>query len=165
MEQEEAKAIRREYRKAITPARVDAIASGGLMREFEFRRTELQRVKRQAAGKLEAYYDAFGAVDELIDAVAALVSHRVAAGCIRELRLLSADWGPAADLRPIRFKARDEAFPHIYEAVRVDSKVEALAGVVLLRGYTVTFNLEGIVLTGDGSLLTGSAAVPGDTRA
>jgi hypothetical protein len=157
---EAAKALRYEYRQAVDNVRVDDIAGDTVLRDGMFRRGELARVKSQATGRLRGYFDAFDATDQLIDAVAALISHRVAIGSIDELRPTEADWGAPADVRRVRFKADDDEFRHSYELVKIQSEVQSLAGIVLLHDLNLHWNRDGVVLTAVGGLLTGSADVP-----
>jgi hypothetical protein len=153
-----AKANRRQYRELANEERVEAIAGGTGLRCANMRRAELEQVKRRAEGTLRDYYDAFDAVDALIDAVAAFISHRVANGTFDALVPFEADWGPPEDLRAIRLKAPDHAFRRPYEMAKMTCAVRELSGIVLLQNLNIRF-MEGI-LTADGRLLVGSDAVP-----
>lgn len=157
-DREAAKVLRREYRDAVSEARVDEVAGRLAIRSQSMRRGELERIKDSSVGSLREYYEAFDAVDELIEAVAALVSHRVAKGDIDELPLLSADWGAFRDLRSTRIQATDNDFRHPYDLVKVSAGVGSLGGIVLLRNLTIHIGEN--VLVADGRLLAGSADVP-----
>jgi hypothetical protein len=166
-DREAAKASRRGFREAVSEARIAAVAGGLAIRVANMRRAELQRIKALADGRLREYYDAFAAVDELIDAIAAFVSHRVAEGRLDELIPFEADWGPAGDIRPIRFRAMDDAFRRNYELIKVSGGgPKALAGVVVLHNLTINLPDEdgATTLTADGQLLVGSADIPAAPR-
>ena len=159
-DREAAKAIRYAYRQAVDSVRVDDIAGETVLRDGMFRRAELARVKGQGSGRLREYLDAFDATDHLIDALAALISHRVATGPLDELSPTEASWGAPADVRRVRFKADDDEFRHTYELVKIRSDVESLAGIVLLHDLNIHWNREGVVRTALGGLLSGSADIP-----
>ncbi len=157
-----AKELRKAYRKAVSEERADAIAGDTGMRDASFRRAELEAVKARASGPVSEYFAAFDDVDELIDTLAAFVSHRVCEGPISTLSVVSADWGPPADLRAVRVRADDDEFRRTYELMRIPSAVPALAGVMLLHNLTMHFKDDdsGTLLLADGRLLSGSASVP-----
>lgn len=151
----EAREVRKAYRGAVAEERLDSIAGENGMRAQNMRRAELARVKESAGENLREYYEAFDEVDELINALAALLSYRIAVGDIDELPLGVADWGPESELRQLRFQARNDNMRHPFEMVRLQSAVPALSGLVLLHGLTLYLDDERIVA--DGRLLTGSA--------
>jgi hypothetical protein len=160
-EQDEARALRREYEDAVSESRVDAIAGDTGMRSAAFRRAELERVKRKASQILCGYFAAFARVDEVIDAIAAFVTQRVAKGPFEELQPFEAEWSLPADLRHVRFNAPDvELFRVPYELVKATVAVRSLSGIVLLRNVSSRQNEGRIVLTAEGRLLTGSAGIP-----
>ena len=163
---EEAKAALREYRDLTKQARIDAIAGSTGMRSGNMRRSELERLKGRAQGALREYYDAFDEIDELIDAVAAFISHRVAEGEFDERTPVEADWGPPRDLRTVRVKALDNKFlRHGYELIKLVSPIRNLSGVVVLRNTNLTIGKTGQwTMTVDGWLLVGSSDIPAAPR-
>lgn len=152
-----AKRLRKEYRAAVTEDRIDAIAGSNGMRGAFMRRAELEAVKAEADGALREYFEAFDGVDELLDGVAAFISHRIVRGDISEVWVISADWGPARDMRVTRLRARDSSWRGPYELIRVSSAIAALAGVVVL--YSVSLFLDEDLLLADGRLLSHSSAI------
>jgi hypothetical protein len=161
-----AKAGRREFREAVSEARITAVAGGLAIRVANMRRSELERIKAQADGRLREYYDAFASIDEVINAIAALVSHRIAEGRLDQLVPFEADWGVARNLRPIRFRAIDNGWRHSYELVKLSVGQKALAGVVVLHNLTINLPDDdgAATLTADGQLLVGSADIPAAPR-
>ena len=154
---DEAAALRREYAQAVAEPRADAIAGDTGMRDATFRRGELERVKAKAGLLLRRYYDAFAHVDELIDSVAAFITHRVAKGAFDELQPFEAEWSIPAELRPMRLRAHDtQLMRSPYELVKVIVDIRTLSGVAVLGGVRSSCDETGIVLTADGRLLTGS---------
>lgn len=163
---DEAKADRREYRELTKQERIDAIAGSTGMRSGNMRRAELERLKRRAQGALREYFEAFDEVDELIDAVAAFISHRVAEGEFDERAPIEADWGPARDLRRVRIRALDDKFlRHGYELIKLVSPVPNLSGAVVLGNTSLKIGNTGqSIMTVDGWLLVGSSDVPAAPR-
>jgi hypothetical protein len=153
-----AKQLRKEYRDAVKEDRIDAIAGDTGMRSAVMRRSELAAVKSMADGPVQEYFQAFDAVDELLDGVAAFITQRLARGDIPEVSVITADWGPAADMRFMRIQAHDDDFRNPHDLVRVSSVVPALGGVMLLHDVTIFFD-DGVLLA-DGRLLAGSHSVP-----
>jgi hypothetical protein len=162
-DREDAKRRRRAFHEAVSEARVDEIAGDTGMRGQLMRTAELHRSKADSTDTLREYYDAFRAVDEVIDAVASLVSHRVAKANISEVGVITADWGLDADLRKLRVRATDDDFRHPYELVRVRFDVTSLSGLMLLHNVTINFGprMESQFLAADGRLLKGSGGIPG----
>src|ERR1019366_2003456 len=119
-------------------------------------------LKAQAGEPLRRYYGAFADIDELIDAVAAFITHRVAKGPLDELEPFDADWSAPAELRHTRFRAFDtQLIRHPYDLVKATLGVRALSGVILLRNVTSNWKPTGdVTLTADGRLLAGSADIP-----
>jgi hypothetical protein len=155
---EEAKRSRREYRKAVADDVLDRVAGPTGMRRQTMRRTELLKAKRTAEGNLREYYDTFDEVDELISAVAGLLSHRITVGDIREVGLLSGDWGEKRDLREVRVRASDTAWPRSLDLVKFEAAAPSLGGVMVL--HNLTFHFDDDELAADGPLLTGSVDLP-----
>jgi hypothetical protein len=157
----EARALIREYQNAVSEERADQVAGDTGMRDATFRRGELERIKQGASQELQEYYDAFAAVDQMIDAIAALISHRVARGAFDELEPFEASWSRTQELRRVRLKASDNAFLRSpYELVKVSLGLRAVSGLVLLSGVTTNWHDSYVTLTADGWLLSGSADVP-----
>lgn len=152
-----AKELRRRYREAVMDERVDAIAGDTGMRGAVMRRAELAAIKDTATGTLGEYYDAFDAVDELLECVTALITHRLARGDLQTVQVISADFGPPTEARTVWLRARDDAFRTPYELVRISSAVPALAGAVVLHGLTI--HMDDDLLVADGRLLTGSSGL------
>jgi hypothetical protein len=160
-ERDTAKALRAEYREAIKEGCLEGIAGPNAMRRQTMRRAELEKVRMRAEGALCVYFEAFRAVDELLDALAAFLTHRVVRGAINEVEIVTADWGPTRDLRYVRLEALDAGFRVQHEMVRIRPEVGSLGGVVMLRNITIQFGAQfhGALLTVDGWLLSGSGDV------
>jgi hypothetical protein len=158
-ERDDARARRRRYRDVVTDDQLTAVAGENGMRRQAARRAELGRVKVDADGSLLEYYEAFAAVDALIGAVAAWLSHRIAKGTIPEVEVQEAEWGSPAELRPVRFKALDDDFRHPLELVWFEDTIDGLGGAVVLHNLNIDFG-EAIILQATGDLLVGSSAAP-----
>lgn len=160
---EDAKALRWQYRQATTEARMDEIAGELAMRARAMRDSELDSVHAAAAGPAADYFRAFRAIDEVIDAVAALLNQRLASGRLSELRILSADWGRPAELRHVRVHAILDDFHNPYELVRVGADVDSLSGLMLLHGIRMFWADDGTddddIVLADGRLLVGSSDI------
>lgn len=157
-DREAAKDLKREYRAATTDDRLDAVAGETGMRRTQMLWSELGKVKAGAGERLADYFVAFDELDEALQAVTALISHRVAKGDLPSLDPIDIDWGPPAALRHVRFRGQSNEFFHSLELAKIDVEAEALAGVVLLRNLTLLLD-QGIVTAG-GLLLSGSASLP-----
>lgn len=154
----EAKQLRKEFRQAVNEDRIDEIAGTTAMRSQQMRRTEMESVKARATGATREYFEAFDGVDELIDAVAAFITHRIARGEIKEVEVISAEWGQPGDLRDLRIEAAVGGFFKPYELVRVPSALPELAGILLLHNMTMQLDRE--LLVADGRFLAGSGSIP-----
>ncbi len=150
--------LRKEYRQAIKDECVHRIAGETAMRGQVMRRAEMETVKAKADGAVHEYFEAFDAVDELLDGVAAFITQRIARSDIPNIRVIAADWGPARDMRFMRIKAEDGEFRIPQELVLTSSAVPALSGIMLLRNINIFLDED--LLLAEGRLLSGSAAVP-----
>jgi hypothetical protein len=158
-DEQDAKVVRRAYRESMKG--IDTVAGQLVVRRQAMQHGELSRLKRDVTGALAEYYSAFDEVDGLIDATAAVISHRVAHGAIDDLSPLTASWGPCSELREVRFKAfDDDVFSrHPFTLVRVTTEISALSGIVLIHGTTANIDFKDGTnrLTVQGRLLTGSS--------
>jgi hypothetical protein len=137
---------------------LDAIGGRTGLRRQQALRGELAATRARAEGALAAYIRAWDAVDEVLEAIAALISDRVARGDVPELPLFAADWGSPRALRYVRLDAASGEFFKPMRLVRIPSSFDALAGLVVLHSLTVLMD-EGALVT-DGRLLTGSSGLP-----
>jgi hypothetical protein len=155
---ERAKELRAHYRKLTTDEWLNAIGGTTGLRRQQALRGELAATRARAEGALAEYIRAWDAVDEVLEAIAALINDRVARGDVPELPLFAADWGPPRALRYVRLDAASDEFFKPMRLVRIPSSFDALAGLVLLHSLTVFID-EG-ALVADGRLLTGSSGLP-----
>ncbi len=157
-DREAAKNLKREFRAATTDDRLEAVAGGTGMRRTQMLWAELDRIKSGADDRLANYFATFDELDEVLQAVAALISHRVAKGDLPSLDPIDVDWGPHAALRYVRFRGQRDGFFHRRGLAKIDVEAEALAGVVLLRNLTLL--LDQRIVKAGGLLLAGSARLP-----
>jgi hypothetical protein len=157
-----AKRLRRDYRNAVKDERVDEIGGPTGMRSRTMRNAEMAAVKAMADGAVREYFDAFEAIDALLDAVAAFITHRIARGDIHEVRVTTAEWGPAGELRALRMTADVDEFHIPRELVRAPSSIAALDGVVILGGLTFSMPFGQEQIAAEGQLLSGSGDIRSD---
>jgi hypothetical protein len=161
---EQLRALLREFRNRLRPERLDAVEPALSMRRMQYRRAQLIAVERLASAAVADYYAAFRGVDNMIEAVIVLVGQYALYDGPEEFGPCSfIAYGPAhgGDHLNVRALAEMGAWIRPNHAVALTADSQTLGGILIADAVSINIpdmNSPGIA-TLQGRLLADSAVL------